>query len=237
MSEKIESPRISVLLVEDEEGDARLILEYLKGAQEVEFAVTRVEEMREALQILSKQRFDVVLLDLNLPDAWGIDLFKSVEKECRETPFVLLTGTYRDEELAVEFLQLGAEDYLTKDKLSSELMLRTIRYAIERKKVKEELTRLNAELENQVRKWSAELERANERVRTLEIEDAFVATLSREFEKSIIGVKAAFDAFQNPTGTLAPAQAKAIKTGREHLTHLEAIFRELRDRSKVVEQG
>ncbi|HVO14991.1 MAG TPA: hybrid sensor histidine kinase/response regulator [Alphaproteobacteria bacterium] len=131
-SAKPESP-VRVLLVEDNPGDARLTMEALKEAGAHRFAVTHVERLADAQTRLREQPFDLVLLDLSLPDAKGLSTVRRVEAADPSIPIVVLSG-FDNETMALEAVQAGAQDYLVKGESSGETIGRAIRYAIERKR-------------------------------------------------------------------------------------------------------
>lgn len=121
---------IRVLLVEDNQVEARLVREYLSEAGSDYFEVTHAERLEESLRHINDAEFDAILLDLGLPDGHGLDALEHVAKACG-TPVVILTGSY-DQELAVRAIRKGAQEYLTKDEISGRVLKRTIRHAIER---------------------------------------------------------------------------------------------------------
>ncbi len=128
---------VRVLLVEDNPGDARLVEILLSEAgPSPAFEVTHVERFAEALDRLGGAEFDVILLDLSLPDSSGLETVERARATAPRTPLVVLSGQ-DDEETALQAIQGGAEDYLVKDQGDGELMARSIRYAIERKKTEE----------------------------------------------------------------------------------------------------
>ena len=122
---------IKVLLVEDNSGDARLLQEIFKEGKIAKFEIVLVDRISEAIKALAEKDFDLILLDLSLPDSTGIDTFRKISKEKPQTPIVLLTGL-DDEALAVKLVQEGAQDYLVKGQINSKALLRAVRYAIER---------------------------------------------------------------------------------------------------------
>jgi serine phosphatase RsbU (regulator of sigma subunit) len=122
---------IHILLVEDNPGDARLLRETLREVPTAQFALTLVERLDQALQSLAEKRFDVVLLDLSLPDSQGLETCARVHARAPQAPLVVLTGL-DDETLAVQALQNGAQDYLVKGQVDGNMLLRSMRYAIER---------------------------------------------------------------------------------------------------------
>jgi signal transduction histidine kinase len=124
---------IRVLLVEDDPEDVLLLRETLSDVPSVQFDVTHVGTLGEALPRLGEPGFEVVLLDLSLPDSQGFETFGTVKASGSEVPVVVLTGL-DDETLALRAVQAGAQDYLVKGRADGELLCRSIRYAIERQR-------------------------------------------------------------------------------------------------------
>jgi len=129
---------IKVLLIEDNPGDARLIREMVAEVGGARFDLECVDRLSTALERLAAGGIDVVLLDLGLPDSTGFDTFTKVYAQSPEAPIVVLTGL-DDEALAVEAVREGAQDYLTKGQVDGNLLVRAMKYAIERKRAEEEL--------------------------------------------------------------------------------------------------
>ncbi len=149
-----EVTELRILLIEDNPGDARYIRELLKEAEDLpgrtlqrdgglfEPQVDRAEaaapdithetRLKPGLQQLTDNRFDVVLLDLNLPDSEGIDTLSTLLEQNERIPVIVLTGI-RDRGAGVEALRQGADEYLVKDEISPDLLVRSIYHAIERK--------------------------------------------------------------------------------------------------------
>lgn len=132
-----------VLLVEDNPGDARLI-EILLGSTAGEpFEVRHVPTLGEALENLESQPADVVLLDLSLPDSLGLATVDRVRQTHPELPIVVLSGT-GDDDLALEAVKRGAQDYLVKGSAEGDLIRRALRYAIERHALARRLSQAEA---------------------------------------------------------------------------------------------
>jgi diguanylate cyclase (GGDEF)-like protein len=129
-----QSGAIRVLLVEDNPGDARLIREMLKEVRSAEIGLTSASFLGEALSLVGREAFAIVLLDLNLPDSSGIETFSRMHGEAPDLPIVVLSG-FDDENAAVHAVQEGAQDYLVKGRVDGDLLVRSIRYAIERNKM------------------------------------------------------------------------------------------------------
>ncbi len=129
---------LDILLVEDSPTDVLLTEEALSEASQ--FRLRSSERLAEALRLLSEAHFDVVLLDLGLPDSQGIDTLRRLRDKHRKVAVVVLTGK-DDEELALRALQEGAEDYLVKGQADASQLRRSIRYALERRSSENELRR------------------------------------------------------------------------------------------------
>src|SRR5208283_3658852 len=129
---------LSVLEIEDSIDDASLIRAMLNRVRDPAFTVVHAQSVGEGLQRLREQVFDVVLLDLGLPDSKGIDAVQRVRQACPDVPLIVLTGV-NDEEVALKTLQMDVQDYLVKGQIDSNLLVRSIRYARERKRAIEAL--------------------------------------------------------------------------------------------------
>ncbi len=144
--------RPRVLLIEDDPGDSRLIRETLLDAG-ADFELETVERLETGIARLEKDDIRIVLLDLGLPDSQGIDSVLRLRRERPAVPIVVLTGL-ADEELGLRAVHEGAQDYLVKGKADGRLVMRAIRYALERhetgralKATVEELGRKTEDLE------------------------------------------------------------------------------------------
>ncbi len=183
--------KIKILLVEDNPGDARLILEMLNESITDEFDLIRAETLEEGLRHLGKESFDVLLLDLGLPDSSGIETLLKVQAETSELPIVVMTGL-SDESIALKALQMGAQDYLVKGRVEGNLVTRSVRYAIERKKTERAL------LESE------------QKSRTLveSITDGIIM-IDRDFKVSVMNPAA--QGMINPKGFDSPPDKKTIE--------------------------
>jgi two-component system cell cycle response regulator len=131
-------PNINILLIEDNPADARLIKEMLEDDGGCSFTVENVKLLSNGLKCLKEKKFDVLLLDLGLPDSTGNETIRSVLNLKSGVPIVVLTG-YADETLGIEAVKEGAQDYLVKGRVDRQLLMRSIHYAIERQKLLLEL--------------------------------------------------------------------------------------------------
>ncbi len=129
---------IHVLLIEDHPGDRRLLQELLRDVASVPVQLSHADSLSQGLQRLSESTFDVILLDLFLPDSQGFDTFTQLHQQEQDVPIVVTTGL-NDETLALKAVQEGAQDYLVKGQITGELLVRSIRYAIERKRAEQKI--------------------------------------------------------------------------------------------------
>jgi len=120
-----------ILVVEDDPIDAELVSRYLGQSRRPRFTAESVQYLKDAMEALNSKEFDAVLLDLNLPDSFGLEAVDRLRASWTAGPIIVLTGL--DEEcIGTDALRHGAQDYLAKDGLSGHLLSRSIRYAIER---------------------------------------------------------------------------------------------------------
>ena len=129
---------LNILLIEDNPGDARLTRELLLEATAFRFDLAHAQSLAQGLELLANGEFGVVLLDLSLGDARGLEAVVEIHKRFPQVPIVVLSGL-DDELIAVEALHNGAEDYLVKGRGDGQLIARAIRYAIERHRNRRQL--------------------------------------------------------------------------------------------------
>jgi PAS domain S-box-containing protein/putative nucleotidyltransferase with HDIG domain len=134
----VEDRLIKVLLIEDNPGDIRFIQEMLGEADGARFELEHVDRLAAGLVRLAANDVGVVLLDLGLPDSQGFATFAKAYAQAPRVPIVVMSG-FADEDLAIKTVQEGAQDYLVKGQINSDLLVRAIRSAIERKRAEETL--------------------------------------------------------------------------------------------------
>lgn len=132
---------VNVLLIEDNPGDACFVTHMLADAGTDGFSVEHVDRLAQALEVLARKTYDVLLVDLGLPDAEGIDVIRQLQVVVPKTPMVVLTGS-DDQQAALKIVQAGAQDLLIKGQGGGDLLARALRYAIERKRAEEHLAYL-----------------------------------------------------------------------------------------------
>jgi two-component system, cell cycle sensor histidine kinase and response regulator CckA len=126
--------RMKVLLIEDNPGDARLIQIMLADAGNELFETLAVQRLSEGLRRLQQGDIGVVLLDLSLPDSQGLETFVQFHAQAPRTPIIVLSGI-DDTTMAVQAVHEGAQDFLVKGQVDGQLLVRAMRYAIERKRL------------------------------------------------------------------------------------------------------
>ena len=140
-------PSINLLLIEDNPVDALLINEIINHINEPKTAwqLIHADRLARGLEVLGQDRIDAILLDLGLPDSQGYATFTAIQKAAPTIPIIMVTAT-DDEALAIRAVQEGAQDYLVKGSIHHQVLVRSIRYAIERKHMEQEQKRLIKEL-------------------------------------------------------------------------------------------
>jgi DNA-binding NtrC family response regulator len=137
--------RIDVLVVEDNLDDFEILHASLNERGSHRLRLTHVERLGTALERVQDADFDVVLLDLGLPDGTGLENLTRFTAAAPEVPVVIMTGT-DDEELALTAVRRGAQDYLVKGNVDADLVLHSVRHAIERNKMLREIVSLQQRL-------------------------------------------------------------------------------------------
>jgi signal transduction histidine kinase len=227
---------VNVLIVDDDELDRRLVKIVLaKSANLIRFDIDTAKTVTEALGKLVKDNyFNIILLDLNLPDGRGMENVQKVSSAAPNVPIIVLTGL-DDEETGIEAIRSGAEDYLVKGDGLAYTLVRTIRYAIERKKekagiveAKNELEQINARLLKATvtaREMAAEAGKAND------AKSQFLANMSHEIRtpmNAIIGFSEVLE--EEP---LTEQQKEYIKMILDSGKHLLQLINDILDFSKI----
>jgi PAS domain S-box-containing protein len=211
---------IKVLLVEDNPGDVALLTITLTEEWEGGISIETVSRVSVALERLEAGGFDVVLLDLTLPDAQGVEALVQLQAHATRVPIIVQTGL-DDDELAVKAMQLGAQDYIAKGKPDGRLLVRRIRQAIER-------TRTARELAEQRRRLDALLESVPDRVyfkdrdgRFLQVNPGFARLYGFDGTERVLG-KTDADIFSPEHATQAQAdEDEVLRTGKPIIGKME----------------
>lgn len=129
---------IKVLLIEDNPGDARLISEITKEITEEQIELVHASKLGEGLKLLQKQKFDIILLNLMLPDAIGLEPIQKIKNQFKNIPIIIVSGN-SDKEIAAKAIEIGAQEFILKLPYEPDMFSRFIRSAIIRQKKEENL--------------------------------------------------------------------------------------------------
>jgi signal transduction histidine kinase len=208
---------LHILLIEDNPGDARLTQLLLEEASDFSFDLVHVTSFEQGMAALAGGGFDIALVDLSLGDSHGLETVRRMHQRVPLMPMIVLSGL-EDETMAMATLQEGAQDYLVKGQGDGNLIKRSIRYAMERKRVEAQLIET---------KNSAE---AASRAKT-----DFLANMSHELRtplNAIIGFSEILK--QEPLGPLGhPSYRDYVRDVYESGVHLLRIINDILDLSKI----
>jgi signal transduction histidine kinase len=208
----MDQPTTHVLLIEDNPGDADLVrLRLTEGASPAR--VDCVSRLSEALESLGREKFSLVLLDLNLPDSKGADTFRRVLEMAPNVPVVVLSGQ-DDEALAIKAVHQGVQDYLIKGNITSKHLDRAMRYAVERQAL------------------LRSLEMASKQ--QLEFKDRFLSHVSHELRTPLTCIHQYVTILLDGlAGPLAPDQNDHLKTVLKSVNQLHAMIRDLLEATRA----
>lgn len=200
----MDDPVTNLLLVEDSPEYVSLVCRMLGDLPGMEFNVSVVGSISEAREQLGGGPVDLVIMDLTLADSDGANTLQALRDFSGELPVIVLTGL-DDDDLAIQALKNGAEDYLVKGQVNRQLLIRSVRYAIEGKSVERELARARIDLERRVAERTAELQKTNARL-----------------EKEIGDRRQAEEALRESNGQLAEALGR-LRESQEHVIQRERL--------------
>jgi signal transduction histidine kinase len=217
----------TVLLIEDNPGDARLIQEMLANGTGDRFDVETADRLGTALVRLRAGGIDALLLDQSLPDSQGWDTFDKEKAQAPSVPIVELTGL-RDEALALRMVQGGAQDFVAKIELNGGVLPRAIRYAIEREKSEQQIRRFNEELEERVKARTAELEAANQEL------EAFSSSVSHDLRGPLHLIDGFSTILEETHGSLLnPEGRKCLERIHKGVLEMASIIESLLNLSRL----
>jgi len=200
---------VNILLIEDSLAEARLLQELLRGSKLDPCNLVHVKRLTEGINLLTHPQslsYDVILLDLTLPDSQGLNSLKPLLSNAPSVPIVVLTNN-NDDELALEAVRQGAQDYLVKRQVSVETLVRSLRYAIERKQAMEALREVNQTLSHRVREQTVELVKAKEQH---QITSEFVSMMSHDFRNPLSTILLSTELLRDWEPNLTKEQKRSI---------------------------
>ncbi len=204
---------MQILLVEDSPTDADLLRQVFLHLGHEKWRLTHVERLSNAIAQCHENYFDVVLLDLGLPDSDGLETVTEFRESVPITPVVVLT-MMDDEELALQVMARGAQDYLVKNQITSQLLVRSLRYAIEREQIFQQL-------KNSERKILSAWEQEQE-INLLK--SSFVSMASHEFRTPMTTIRTSVELLQKFDRELTDQKRndyfERIKSSIKQITHL-----------------
>ena len=195
---RMDDAEIRILFLADNPSDAKAVMKELdKCRRATPILVEHVERISLALEYLQKKEYDIILTDLKLPDSDGLETATHLLEQAPKIPLIVLTATYEQEDLALEAIRRGAQDYLFKDKMDGALLIRVIRYAIERK-------RAEAVLHQKIK----ELAESNEKLEQFNI-------LAAGREQRMVELKVQVNELSTALGRPAPYDLSLVRGGDE----------------------
>jgi signal transduction histidine kinase len=198
---------LKVLLVEDSAGDARLLREMFRVEGPGRFVLTHVECMSDALAHLAKSGFDVVLVDMGLPDGHGLDTVRRALAAAPGIPVIVLTGL-DDEVLASQAMKEGAQDYLIKGQIENRALPRALRHAIERNRMQAETELLRKQQD--------------------QLKDEFLSNVSHELRSPLTAIYQFVSiVLDGLAGELNPKQHEYLKSALKNTRQLKAMINDL----------
>ncbi|MBN1391759.1 MAG: response regulator [Sedimentisphaerales bacterium] len=201
---------IKLLLVDDDAGDRKIVkLALDQSSSAADFNIETAENLSQATEFLKNKDYDVVLLDLGLPDSGGVNTVQKAHEANPNVPIIVLTGLV-DEETGLQAIEKGAEDYLIKGKSLEHALVRIIRYAIERKKVERKLKD------------------------AIEAKSQFMSMVSHELRVPLTSIKESISiVLEGLTGKITKEQENCLGIAKRNVDRLNRLINDLLDFHKL----
>ncbi len=217
------SREIKILLIEDSLAEARFLQELLRCESCYQFTIIHVLRLSEALVHLSHESFDIILLDLTLPDSQGLSSLEPLLELVPQIPIIVLTH-HNNDSLALDAVRQGAQDYLVKHNANFEVLVRSICYAIERKQSDLHLHQLNQNLTEDIKLQTAELNK----IKALnQMKSEFVSMLSHDFRNPLNTILLSTSLLEESRDRLTPEQ---------QVTYFQMIRTAIKDMDQLLSE-
>lgn len=235
---------IRVLIVEDESSEERIIRETLVNSKFNPYEVKSASSLDSAYKLLEENRFDLILLDLNIPGFSGLETLEDLNKKYSYLPIIVITGFY-DEMLGIKAISMGAEDFFVKDKCEDYFLNKSVWYSIERKKIVEEFKCVKSECDLQ--RWGLEktnesikilyreLEKNNERLKELDrLKSEFVSMVSHELRTPLTAIKEGISiVLEGLAGEINEEQKEFLNIAKKNVDRLHRLINDVLSFSKL----
>lgn len=218
--------RIKILIVEDNPVEAKLMGKILSSSPSPSFAPSHADTLETALQTLDAEKFKAILLDLTLPDSEGFQTFEKIEAKADDTAIIVLTGV-ADDQLAMDALRKGAQDYVVKGDVHPRVLIHGIRYAIERKKIEEQLRKVNSEL----KETRLQLIQAAK----MEVVGRLAAGVAHEVKNPLAILRMGLNYYEGHQKELSEEALYILKTMNEAISRADSVIKEMLDFSSLKE--
>lgn len=226
----MDTKELKVLLIEDNPGDAFLIKFYLGESLSPKFNFFHGENMKAANELLSKNTFDIILMDLNLPDSVGLDTIKKLLEKYPNNLVIVLTGLV-DEKVGLETVRFGAQDFLVKGKFDGKVLISSIMFAFERFNLNKELSSVSSELNKGEERFSnieklfnAGYLEANLTSRILYLSNHLLKLLNMPQEKQYMTIEENLQYVENPEQIQKDARDIWNKEGIHEVTFRHKLY-------------
>jgi len=165
--------KLTILIIEDNPADVRLIKEALAEGNVGVYNLQYADNLSDGLKKISEEDFYIVLLDLSLPDSAGLETITSISEKNKGSPLIILSGT-DNLEIAIKSLSMGAQDYLVKGQFDGSGLIRSIRYAVERKNIEADRKLFEETLIKAAKEWRVTFDAMKEAISVTDLEGRIV---------------------------------------------------------------